>query len=130
MMDKKAMVIEVMDLFDEIERLRWENRHLRESMASGVEVAPTFELGVIDREVMRVGREKVVKESLNYWQGVQEIRDENDNVRPETFHEWLADVVQRSKVPKWASYNDFVSYFEDDLRAIYEERLLDFREGE
>ena len=130
-MDRRQLVNEVMDLYDENQRLRWENQRLNERLClSGTEVAPTFELGVIDKEVMRIGRKKVVDESLDYWKTVSTVTDDNDNARPQSFHEWLRVVVRRDKLPRWASYDDFVSYFEEDLRAVYEEKLGEWREGD
>lgn len=125
--DRYEIIRKVLDAFDEMDRLAYENRILRsrlETFESGVP-EEVVELGDMDRHVLDAGRNAVLDKSLTYWKEVEVYTDEDGEPVVEGFEKWRKRVVERAKLPDWCSVEGFYGYFDTELRDLYAKRRLE-----
>ena len=124
MTDNKSDVIRtILDAYDTIDRLRFDNSLLRIRLRTfeGGEPESVKALTEMDEKVLAVGRAELVKKALDYWHNVHLDEDEDTgDVRAEGFKKWCKRVVKADKVPSWCSLDDFYDYFEAELRDVYD----------
>lgn len=124
MRDKRDVIIRMtLNAFDEIDELEHENKFLRDRLSvleKGVPEEVT-RLTELDELVLKHGRKVIMKESLDYWHEVHYYEDEDsDEVNIESYEKWLKRCVKRDKIPDWCSLVEFYSYFDLELREMYE----------
>ena len=107
-----SIVQRLFELFETIDQLRNDNAVLRERLqmyenTAGIE--PVEGIAPIDRMVLSVGREAMVDRALR-WRFVMD---------DESFEHWCKRAIDRSEIPEWCSWNDFIDYCGNELRAIY-----------
>lgn len=83
-----------------------------------------IEESMIDEAVLNIGRKYVLKDCTYSWNTVEaSVDEESGDVSVISYEKWLKDKVKR--IPDYASRDGFLSYFEDDLRKMYEEEKED-----
>ena len=121
---RNELIRQILDTFDTVDNLRYDNRYLRErlQMYEGATPIEAERVGTLDEQVLKYGRKMVVKEVLQYWQEVKySIDEDTGTVSIESYEEWLGHATYKSKVPSWCSVDDFYEYFRPELEAVYED---------
>ena len=124
MIDRNEIIRKVLDAYDTIERLQFENTSLRSRLEMFENAVPEEieHIGYLDEEVLKVGRKKLFEDALGYWHSVRYNEDgETGDVSVQSFEQWRKDSIKREKVPSWMSLDAFYDYFDPELRAMYEE---------
>lgn len=122
MTDKYQMVSDILHLYDENDRLRSENQHLKVIIdeATTQEVPPSDEdkaMSFARAHIYEAGRKAIVTESLDYFKSVRTKTVNGDTV-PETFNDWASHTVE--KIPSWMSRDTFMKLFDDVLHDVYD----------
>lgn len=116
-MRKYDVITAVAEAFDRAEKAETQ---LREYAALGLIKTEEKELPRLDRIALKIGKKKIVKDSLDYWVSVSAVRDtETGNLVIEKFNDWVERSI--SSIPNEFSKNDFMEYFDWELRIKYEE---------
>ena len=121
---RNELIRQILDTFDTVDNLRYDNRYLRERLQMYENSTPieAEHVGFIDEQVLKYGRKGLMKEVLQYWHNVQYTIDEDTGaVSIESYEEWLEHATYKSKIPSWCSVDDFYEYFKPELEAIYED---------
>lgn len=121
---RNELIRQILDTFDTVDNLRYDNRYLRErlQMYENSTPAKVERISTLDDHVLKYGREELVKKVLEYWHNVKYTFDKDtDAVSVEPFEKWREHTVKTSQIPSWCSRDDFYEYFNVELHAIYEE---------
>lgn len=121
---RNELIRQILDTFDTVDNLRYDNRYLRErlQMYENSTPAKVERISTIDEQVLKYGRDELVKKVLEYWHNVKYTVDEDtDAVSVEPFEKWCDHAVKTHQIPSWCSRDDFYEYFNAELHAIYEE---------
>ena len=124
MIDRNEIIRKVLDAYDTIERLQFENTSLRSRLEMFENGVPEEieQIGYLDGEVLKVGRKKLFEDALSYWHSVHFNEDEETGeVSIQPFEQWRKDSIKREKIPSWISLDAFYDYFDVELRAMYKE---------
>ena len=124
MIDRNEIIRKVLDAYDTIERLQFDNTLLRNRLEAFENGVPEEieQIGYLDGEVLKVGRKKLFEDALGYWHSVHYNEDEETgDVSVQSFEQWRKDSIKREKVPSWMSLDAFYDYFDPELRITYEE---------
>ena len=121
-MSRNEVIIEIMNLYDEVERLKTENREAKTYMNAEpipYEVRDTRYEPVIN-VIMSKGKEKLLDELLSYWKSVTVNYDEdNDIYKAQSYENWLEEKFKKDRIPLNCSYTQVIEYLESDLKAVY-----------
>lgn len=105
-MTKQEMIIELMNLYDENEKLKAENDH---------KVSDNF----IDQSILDYGKSKILEDCLYSWINVRCEYDEHSKMYYYTpFEKWATGKI--SRVPDFMAKNEFLNYFANELQKMYE----------
>ena len=124
MIDRNEIIRKVLDAYDTIKRLQFENASLRSRLEMFENAVPEEieHIGYLDEEVLKVGRKKLFEDALGYWHSVRYNEDEETGeVSVHPFEQGREESVKREKVPSWMSLDAFYDYFDPELRAMYKE---------
>jgi len=120
---RNEMIRQILDLFETVDNLRFDNRMLRDRLEvfeRGVP-AEVEKIGFMDEQVLKFGREVLVERVLRYWRDVKyDVDDDTGDVSMQPYEEWLGNVLDVTKIPSWCSRDGLYDYFETELRSIYE----------
>ena len=121
---RNDLIRDILDAFDTIDELRYDNRMLRERLASYevTDPVPAESVGYIEVELIKMARKDVLKKGIGYWHSVRvEVDDDSGEVKGiQPFDSWVRESTNGRDLPSWLSLDAFRSYFEDDLREQYE----------
>lgn len=116
-MKKYDVITAVVEAFDRAEKAE---TLLHEYAALGLIKTEEKELPRLDRIALKIGKKKIVKDSLSYWVSVSAARDtETGNLVIDDFEDWVERAI--SVIPDEFSKKDFMEYFDWELRIKYEE---------
>lgn len=121
---RNELIRQMLDTFDTIDALRYDNRYLRERLQMYENSTPVEaeHVGFLDEHVLKYGRDELVKKVLEYWHDVKYTVDEDtEAVSVESFEKWCEHAIKVYNIPSWCSRDDFNEYFNAELRAVYEE---------
>lgn len=127
-MKKADIILGIMETFDENERLRHENERLL-SEKSLTNIQPKGEQVTgevktfIDEIVIQYGKKALFDEVIySYSNHVRcEYDEDTETFKVTPFTEWQRNAIETSKIPMQMSYNDFIEYFDKELKDRYEE---------
>lgn len=122
-MNKNEMIIEVINLYDENERLKNEiDRVTYYESATNSEQTEKNHISYIDHLMIEQGKKEVLKKVLYYtWKCVNVSYDEeNDIYKVTSYKEWLEEKMNRNNLPDKMSLDDFRTYFRKELQEMYE----------
>lgn len=125
-MDTKRsdVVRQLLEMFDTIDNLRFDNYLLRDKLAAYENAVPSEveHIGWMEEKVLEYGRKSIVEKSLPYWREVKVDFDESEDkvVGIEAYEGWLMRVVEKHRLPDWCSLDDFRDYFKTELKEIYD----------
>lgn len=119
-MEKIKVIAAVMEVFDRAEKAEAElTRRNQEMGCDRSDRAEETRFNFFDLLTLKVGANKIVKDSIDYWHEVRANRnDETSVVSVEPYDKWAERVVNR--IPDEFSKKDFFAYFDKELREFYE----------
>lgn len=119
-MNKNELVVEIMNLCDENERLKNELQIMKNDSRLNQKVIEKQPSRMI-LELIKVGENKMLRDCLYSWKEVQvTYDDENDIYKATSFEKWLNKKLQKDNIPKSISRAEFEEYFSDQLHEMYE----------
>lgn len=122
-MNKQETIIEIMNLYDENERLKNEieiMKHYQNASNSG-QCNNEKCINNIDYLMIEAGKKQILDKVLSYWKEVTVNYDEdNDIYKCQSYSSWLDKVIQKSRIPDEMSLDEFRVYFRKELQEIYE----------
>lgn len=119
-MNKSELVVEIMNLCDENERLKNELQIMKNDSLLNQKVIEKQPSRMI-LELIKIGENKMLRDCLYSWKKVSvTYDDENDIYKASSFEEWLSNKIVKSNIPKSVSLAEFEEYFNDQLREMYE----------
>lgn len=121
-MEKNMMVLEIMKIYDENERLRNSVEWL-----SRTQEKPLTDL---QRNLLKYANERIFKEVVWVYDGSLEYEFVGDGFDFMPFNEWLERVIQYRNLPSWMSYDEFVEYFKHELIWLFEDEQYKAKEKE
>lgn len=124
-MNKKEMINNVIDLYDEIELLEKENESLSRYVMNQNDKCcdNTCEkpLKFIDNIMIKIGKNMLLEKVLYSWRTVNcKYDEETDTYKVTTYANWLKEKINRDSIPDEISLHEFRSYFGEELQAMYE----------
>lgn len=124
MNDKSYEIIrEILDMHQTVEELRFDNRMLKERLAAlDGKTLPEQSMTYIEHELIKMGREQVLKDCISYWRGVNVKLDADSGevVGVQTYESWLDESIRITSLPSWLSLDALKEYFDEDLHETYE----------
>lgn len=120
-MDKREMIFEVMNMYEEIERLNNQvndlrNENIRMKLKEQSEV-----INSIDYKMIEVAKIHLLKECLYSWNTVYVIyEEEKDIFTAEKYEKWIERKIKNENLPKNFSFNEFVDCLDKELHEMYE----------
>ena len=119
-MNKNELVVEIMNLCDENERLKNELQIMKNDSLLNQKVIEKQPSRMI-LTIIQVGEREILKDCLYSWKEVKATYDEENGVYKVTsFEKWLKDKLQKNNIPKSVSLAEFEEYFSDQLHEMYE----------
>lgn len=120
-MNKKEMIFEIMNLYDEnamlniqIDNLISENAKLKSNKLDK-------EFNSTDYKMIEVAKIYLLKECLYSWNTVYVIYDEEkDTYTAEKYEKWLEQKLIKDEIPENLSVEEFKIVLDDELHEMYE----------
>ncbi len=134
-MNKTELITDILNLYDEVEGLR--NQVISLKTARGglcnVEHEPT--ISFIDKKMIEFGKKEAFRKSIYSWNVVNvHYDDEAEQFIATSFDNWLKNKIIKDRIPSFMSFDEFLNYFNTDLKDLYEkekaEELADKKEEE
>lgn len=120
-MNKKEMILEVMNMYEEIERLNNQVNDLRSENIRMKLKIQSEEINSIDYKMIEVAKIHLLKECLYSWNTVYVIYDEEkDTYTAEKYGKWLESKLDKVEIPENFSLYEFKTVLEDELHEMYE----------
>lgn len=120
-MNKKEMINNVIDLYDEIELLKKENESLSRYAMNQTDNTSESTLKPIDYLMIKKGKKEVLRDVLYSWEEVNCTYDEEaDTYKFTSYNGWLNKKVRRGNIPDEMSFEEFGIYFKEELQEMYE----------
>lgn len=121
-MNKTELITEIINLADKAER--YDNLMVTQVKQASEACERKEESGLseIDRIILKIGKQRVVDGALRYWKEVKVNTDEETGeTTVQGYDKWLERAVQN--IPDYISRKEFMIYFDNELREVYEEEL-------
>lgn len=135
-MKRNEIIIEVMNLYDELNSLRTQNTLLREKVDELSNCDPNGKTSQIDKIMLNHGKAKLFNKCTYSWNQVRIEFDEELQTHKcvTNYHAWLREKISKDYVAEYMSYAEFVDYFAIELQDMYakevDEALLKAKKGE
>ena len=115
----QQIVLDVIDVFEEAERLRAEVARLSAAAAAGIDDgSPTTKTSPADAYIYAEGRREVFESCYCSWR--RSVRVSEEGI-PTPYADWVRDAVDN--VPDCMSRDQFVEAFDYELRAKYADEV-------
>ena len=120
-MNKKEMILEVMNMYEEIERLNNQVNDLRsENIRMKLKIQSEV-INSIDYKMIEVAKELLLKKCLYSGNEVHVDYDEEKDIYTATNYErWFREKLITYEIPENFSLQEFKTFLDDDLHEIYE----------
>ena len=120
-MNKKEMIFEVMNMYDEIERLNNQINDLRSENIRMKLKKQSEEINSIDYKMIEVAKELLLKKCLYSGNEVHVDYDEEKDIYTATNYErWLREKIILYEIPEKLSIHEFKTILDDELHEMYE----------
>ena len=128
---RRDIVGDVLTLFDYVEELERENEHLKAERNVQSKKAKEENTNYIDDIMLKKGRAQVLNYVLSDWYTVDcNFNEDTEKYDYTPYQKWLEKKISNERMPKDISFNDFTTYFKDELLDIYmEERKEALKEA-
>lgn len=119
-MNKNELVIEVMNLCDENERLKNELKIIKNDSLLNQKVIEK-QPSRMTLTIIQFGEREILRNCLYSWEKVRVDYDkENDVYKTTSFEGWLTEKLRKDCIPKSISQVEFEEYFNNQLHEMYE----------
>lgn len=122
-MKKNEMVLEILNLYDELESLRRANNtpmYKTVHVGSDANKEDEHEQRIIGMLIV-AGKKSIMEKASYSWKCVECKYDENNDIYKVTsFDKWVREKYPKDRIPEFLSYEFFLKYFEEELRSVYE----------
>ncbi|MFQ9922067.1 MAG: hypothetical protein ACLRVU_01065 [Beduini sp.] len=112
-MNKNELVVEIMNLCDENERLKNELQIIKNDYLLNQKVIEKQPSRMI-YEIIKFGESRMLTECIYIY------RKENYEIVDMSYEDWLDENLCRNNIPKSISRAEFEEYFNDQLHEMYE----------
>lgn len=121
MIKRQELVNDILDLYDYVDHLEKEVERLKPyAMKQNVEKDGET-LSHIDYEMIDLGKQRTLNNSLYSWREVSASYDEeNDTYKVTSYKDWLKQKINLNEIPDNISLDEFRVYFRNELLAMYE----------
>lgn len=120
-MNKKEMILEVMNMYEEIERLNNQVNDLRsENIRMKLKIQSEV-INSIDYKMIEVAKELLLKKCLYFGNEVHVDYDEEKDIYTATnYGRWFREKLITYEIPEKLSIHEFKTYLDDELHEMYE----------
>lgn len=118
MLKRQDLVNSILDVFDYIDVLKAENENLKNNVpkVKSEDKNVTF----IDALMIEEGKKEVFKNATYHWSKVGcSYDEESDTYNFTSFSNWLKEKISINNIPSSMSYDDFITYFKNELLETY-----------
>lgn len=119
-MNKNELIVEIMNLCDENERLKNELQIIKNDSLLSQKVIEGQPSRMV-LELIKIGENKMLSDCLHLTKEVRVTYDnENGIYKATSFEEWITEKIFKNNIPKSISQEQFEEYFSDQLHEMYE----------
>ena len=124
-MNKTELISEIINICDKAENYDKLMLVKVETKASEPSKEEKPSMSLIDSIVLGIGKKKVVEDTVSkYWASVSVSKNEDTGVVDiQSYESWAKKHVKT--VPDYISKQEFLRYFDAELRSMYEEKRAD-----
>ena len=120
-MNKQEMIIGLINLYDENERLKAEIEVLKhyQNASNSEQCEYNESISLFDRNMIEYGKKQLLEDCLYSWGQVScDYDEESKSYNITSYERWINKKVSRT--PDFMSKDKFKKYFEFELREMYE----------
>lgn len=120
-MNKKEMIFEIMNLYDEKEMLNIQINNLNSEIRRMKSNKLDKEFNSTEYKMIEIAKELLLKNCLYSWHKVYVAYDEEkDTYTAEKYEKWLEQKLIKDEIPENLSVEEFKTVLEDELHEMYE----------
>lgn len=120
-MNKKEMIFEVMNMYDEIGRLNNQVNDLRSENIRMKLKKHDEAINSIDYKMIEIAKIHLLNKCLYSWNKVSVKYDEEKDIyTAEKYEKWLENKLDKNGIPEKLSIHEFKTYLDDELHEMYE----------
>lgn len=124
-MNKKEVIFEIMNLYDEkekyaneINKLNAENQKLRKMMVEQRDK----DLNSLELKMIEIAKKYLLEDCLYSWQKSRAVYDEEkDAYIFVSYKQWLENKLDKNRIPENLSIFEFETFLHNDLLEMYED---------
>ena len=120
-MNKKEMIFEIMNLYDENEMLIIKINDLKSENTRMKSKKQDKEINSTDYKMIEIAKKLLLKNCLYSWEKVCVVYDEEkDTYTAEKYERWLEKKLNKNEIPEKLSIYEFKTSLDDELHEMYE----------
>lgn len=117
---RRDIVGDVLTLFDYVEELERENERLKDERNVQPKKVKEENTNYIDDIMLKKGRAQVLNYVLSNWYTVDcNFNEDTEKYDYTSYQKWLEKKISNERIPKDISFNDFTTYFKEELLDMY-----------
>ena len=117
---RRDIVGDVLTLFDYVEELERENERLKDERNVQPKKVKEENTNYIDDIMLKKGRAQVLNYVLSNWYTVDcNFNEDTEKYDYTSYQTWLEKKISNERIPKDISFNDFTTYFKEELLDVY-----------
>lgn len=117
---RRDIVGDVLTLFDYVEELERENERLKDERNVQPKKVKEENTNYIDDIMLKKGRAQVLNYVLSNWYTVDcNFNEDTEKYDYTPYQKWLEKKISNERIPKDISFNDFTTYFKEELLDMY-----------
>ena len=129
-MEKRELINGIIDLFEELQKLEADNKHMktlvnacvaRNATPSDLDHSSEFD-GISVKHltnILNYAAEHLVSETGYKYDGVSGYIDDEGNIKVASFDKWVNNSYHKGMIPSWLSFEDFITFCNTQLYDIY-----------
>ena len=129
-MEKRELINGIIDLFEELQKLEADNKHMktlvnacvaRNVTPSDLDHSGEFN-GISNKyltKILNYAAEQLVNEAGYNYNGVSGYIDDEGNIKVASFDKWVNSSYYKTTIPDWLSFEDFLALCNTQLYNIY-----------
>ena len=120
-MNKKEMIFEIMNLYDENAMLNIQIDNLNSENTRLKSIKLDKEINSTDYKMIEIAKELLLKNCLYSWNKVRVVYDEEkDTYTAEKYERWVESKLCKADIPEKLSIHEFKTALDDELHEMYE----------
>ena len=121
-MNKTELISEIINVLDKAEEYDKLMLTRVQAVPEKEEPENTSHETIVDKMVKKIGRKTIVEETVSsYWASVNVSKNEDTGaIDVQSFNSWVKKYVKN--VPEYISKQDFLTYFDVELREMYDDK--------